>query len=351
MVFACGLSNYSVGVFHLANHATFKALLFLSAGSVIHAMGDEQDMRRMGGLVKLLPFTYAMFFIGSLSLMGFPFLTGFYSKDVILEVAYAKYTIASHFAHWLGTISAFFTAFYSMRLLYLTFLSKTNSYKAIINQVHDAPIRMAFPLFALSLGSIFIGYLTRDMIIGLGTAFWGQSLFTLPENLVMIDAEFLPHSIKIMPVIFSLSGAFFALIFYSLGSNFLVALKLSSFGKSLYNFLNRKWFWDKVYNEQITQKALFFGYHTSFKVIDRGLIEMLGPFGISNLIYKKSLYFKQLNTGVLYHYAFFMLIGIIFIITTVVLLDFTQVIFDTRILLLFILLVCCPLKLKSIDKN
>merc|ERR1711991_898759 len=111
MVFACGLSNYSVGVFHLANHATFKALLFLSAGSVIHAMGDEQDMRRMGGLVKLLPFTYAMFFIGSLALMGFPFLTGFYSKDVILEVAYAKYTIASHFAHWLGTISAFFYCF------------------------------------------------------------------------------------------------------------------------------------------------------------------------------------------------------------------------------------------------
>ena len=140
MIFACGLSNYSVGVFHLANHATFKALLFLSAGSVIHAMGDEQDMRRMGGLVRLLPFTYAMFFIGSLSLMGFPFLTGFYSKDVILEVAYAKYTVASHFAHWLGTISAFFTAFYSMRLLYLTFLSKTNSYKSIINQVHDAPI-------------------------------------------------------------------------------------------------------------------------------------------------------------------------------------------------------------------
>ena len=122
MVFACGLSNYSVGIFHLANHAFFKALLFLSAGSVIHALSDEQDMRKMGGLRKLLPFTYAMIFIGSLSLMGFPFLTGFYSKDVILELTYAKYTSLSYIIYWLGTISAFLTAFYSIRLIYLVFL-------------------------------------------------------------------------------------------------------------------------------------------------------------------------------------------------------------------------------------
>jgi len=210
---------------------------------------------------------------------------------------------------------------------------------------------MAFPLFALCIASIFIGYLTRDMIIGLGTTFWGQSLFTLPENLVMIDAEFLPHSIKIIPVVFSLTGAISALIVYSASSNFLVSLKLSFIGKSLYNFLNRKWFWDKVYNEQITQKALFFGYHTSFKVIDRGLIEMLGPFGISNLIHKKSIYFKELNTGVLYHYAFFMLVGVIFMITMVVLLDFTQIVFDARVLLLFILLICCSVKFEDFNKN
>ena len=147
MVFACGLSGYSIGVFHLANHAFFKALLFLSAGSVIHAMGDEQDMRKMGGLVRVLPYTYAMFFIGSLALMGFPFLTGFYSKDVILEIAYAHYTLHGHFAHWLGTLAAFFTAFYSMRLLYLTFLAETNSYRQIMVNAHDAPFAMGFPLF------------------------------------------------------------------------------------------------------------------------------------------------------------------------------------------------------------
>ena len=121
MVFACGLSNYAVGIFHLANHAFFKALLFLSAGSVIHAMADEQDMRKMGGLRRVIPFTYAMFVIGSLALMGFPFLTGFYSKDVILEVAYAKYTVTGHFAHWLGTLSGIFDRFLLVQIIIFNF--------------------------------------------------------------------------------------------------------------------------------------------------------------------------------------------------------------------------------------
>src|SRR6056300_1849860 len=139
MVFACGISQYAVGVFHLMNHAFFKALLFLSAGSVIHALADEQDMRKMGGVVKLLPFTYSMMFIGSLALIGFPFLTGFYSKDVILEVAYAKYTIGGNFAYWLGVISALFTSYYSFRLLFLTFLGPINAFKSNLKHVHDAP--------------------------------------------------------------------------------------------------------------------------------------------------------------------------------------------------------------------
>lgn len=139
ITFACGLSNYNVAIFHVANHAFFKALLFLRAGSVIHAMNDEQDMRKMGGLVRILPFTYAMIFIGSLSLIGFPFLTGFYSKDVILELAYASCTVHGHFAHWLGTMAAFFTAFYSFRLLYLTFLGEPNGHKRVMNHAHESP--------------------------------------------------------------------------------------------------------------------------------------------------------------------------------------------------------------------
>jgi len=171
MVFACGISGYSIGIFHLANHAFFKALLFLSAGSVIHAMADEQDMRKMGGLLNFLPFTYGMIMIGSLALMGFPFLTGFYSKVVILELAYGSFTIEGHFAHWLGCISAFFTAFYSFRLICLTFLKEPNASRKIMEGVHEAPFAMALPLFLLSIGSIFIGFITKDMMIGLGTDF------------------------------------------------------------------------------------------------------------------------------------------------------------------------------------
>ncbi|KAG5107042.1 hypothetical protein JHK82_044012 [Glycine max] len=161
MIFACGISNYSVSIFHLMNHAFFKALLFLSAGSVIHAMSDEQDMRKMGGLASSFPFTYAMMLMGSLSLIGFPFLTGFYSKDVILELAYTKYTISGNFAFWLGSVSVLFTSYYSFRSLFLTFLVPTNSFGRDILRCHDVPIPMAIPLILLALGSLFVGYLAK----------------------------------------------------------------------------------------------------------------------------------------------------------------------------------------------
>lgn len=309
MVFACGISSYNVGIFHLSNHAFFKALLFLGAGSVIHAMSDEQDMRKMGGLRKLLPFTYSMMFIGSLSLMGFPFLTGFYSKDVILELAYAKFTISSHFAYWLGTISAFFTAFYSMRLLYLTFLIDTNAFKKVILNAHDAPLPMAIPLIILGFGSIFIGYYTKDMFIGLGTHFWGNSIFILPENMILIDAEFLPIYIKLLPVIFSISGALLAYTWYTYEFDWLYSIKMTNVGQNLYTFLNRKWFFDKVYNEFIAQRLLYFGYHISYKYIDRGLIELLGPYGLIQLLYSKALNLTKMQSGYIYHYAFLMLVG------------------------------------------
>ena len=307
MIFACGLSNYSVGIFHLANHAFFKALLFLGAGSVIHAMADEQDIRRMGGLRRIIPFTYAMMFIGSLSLMGFPFLTGFYSKDLILELAYAKYTISSHFAYWLGTMSAFLTAFYSIRLLYLTFLTKTNSYKQSLLHAHDAPFIMALPLLILSFGSIFIGYFTKDMIVGVGTNFWGNAIYTAPQNTILLDAEFLPPFIKLIPVIFSLGGAFTSFFCYSLYSNTLYIWKLNNLGQILYNFFNRKWFFDKIYNDTLVQYSLIFGYNTTYKTVDRGLIEIFGPFGLSQKLYNKSLQLSKFQTGLVYDYALYML--------------------------------------------
>jgi NADH-ubiquinone oxidoreductase chain 5 len=242
MVFACGLSSYSVSLFHLANHAFFKALLFLSAGSVIHAMSDEQDMRKLGGLVKLLPFTYVMMVIGSLALAGFPFLSGFYSKDVILEVAYAKYSISGNFAHWLGCISVFCTSFYSFRLLHFTFLNSTNSYKAVASHTHDAPAPMAIPLICLAFGSIFIGYLTRDMIIGLGTNFFEHSIFVLPKNLSIIDSEFIPTYIKLIPLFFSVLGAVVSFgILSSFGDpKYAYDLKMNFLGNKIYKYLNKK---------------------------------------------------------------------------------------------------------------
>jgi NADH-ubiquinone oxidoreductase chain 5 len=335
MVFACGLSSYNVGVFHLANHAFFKALLFLSAGSVIHAVADEQDMRRMGGLVRVLPFTYAMMFIGSIALMGFPFLTGFYSKDVILEIAYAKYTLSGHFAHWLGTLAAFFTAFYSMRLLYLTFLAETNAYKKVMEGAHDAPLAMALPLFILSIGSIFIGYCTKDMIIGVGTDFWGNALFTHPQNLTMLEAEFIPHSIKLVPVILSNLGAISAFILYKDHSTELYAMKKTTLGRGLYTFLNRKWFFDKVYNEYVTQHVLSIGYQTTYKLIDRGLFEFMGPLGITRTVWQNGRLFTGVQTGFVYHYTFVMLAGLTAFVAVVGLWSSISMYLDGRLIFIF----------------
>jgi len=216
-----------------------KRSFFLTAGSIIHALGNEQDMRRMGGLANLLPFSYAMILIGSLALMGFPFLSGYYSKDVILEVAYAKFTVTGHFAFWLGSLSAMFTSFYSMRLLFLTFLGEVNARKTAINHIHDAPLLMAIPMAVLSIPSIFIGYLSRDFFVGLGNPFWGGSIALSATNYAsFLNAEFLPFYIKIIPVVFSTLGTIFAIIYYTFFiKNFNVFLfGKKSIGIALYTF-------------------------------------------------------------------------------------------------------------------
>jgi proton-translocating NADH-quinone oxidoreductase chain L len=332
MVFACGLSNYSVGVFHLANHAFFKALLFLGAGCVIHAVADEQDFRKMGGLSRIIPFTYSLMFIGSLSLMGFPFLSGFYSKDVILEVAYAKFNVTGHYAFWAGTFAAFFTAFYSIRLLFLTFLSETNGFRPVILNAHDGQLKLVLPLAILAVPSIFIGYLSKDMIIGFGTNFWQNSLFTDPVNTNIIESEFIPISYKLLPLIFSLSGALSSYILYSYFQYSLFRLKLTKIGNFLYHFLNKKWWFDKFYNEYIAQPALSFGYHGSYKTIDRGIIEILGPFGISFSVFKIAFFLNKKHTGFIYHYIIAIFFGLSFILVFQWLISFSG--FDIRLLVL-----------------
>nr|YP_010507717.1 NADH dehydrogenase subunit 5 [Phytophthora botryosa]UXG55814.1 NADH dehydrogenase subunit 5 [Phytophthora botryosa] len=317
MFFACGLSNYPLAIFHLSNHAYFKALLFLCSGAVIHAMGDEQDIRKMGGLRRILPFTYIMFLIGSLSLMGFPFLTGFYSKDLILEVAFASFSETGHFAYWLGTIGAFFTAFYSTRLLFFAFLSETNAYKNIIKNAHDVPLEMGIPLGLLAFGSIFIGYISKDMFVGLGSNFWNNSIFIDPLNNQMIDAEFLPTFFKLLPVILSFCGLFGAFYLYFFKFKFLYNLKISEYGLYFYNFLNRKWYFDKIYYEFINQYILQIGYNVTYKMIDKGLIEICGPYGLTTIFSFLSQRIILLQTGYIYHYSLLMLISTIFLINII----------------------------------
>lgn len=335
MAFACGISGYSVGMFHLMNHAFFKALLFLSAGCVIHALADEQDMRRMGGLIRIIPFTYSMMLIGSMALMGFPFLTGFYSKDVILELAYAKYSIDGTFAHWLGTIAAFFTAFYSFRLIYLTFIANPNAPRTNIEHAHDAPFIMALPLMILAIGSIFVGYVMKDMIIGVGTDFWGNAIFTHPTNLTLIESEFIPTPIKLLPVFLSILGAILAILLNTLYSRLLIEWKISFFGRKLYSFLNKRWYFDIVYNNLIGRKLLSFGYNYSFKVLDKGIIEILGPHGIVRTVNKLTSDIAKLQTGYIYHYAFVMLLGVTFLITIVSLWEYINIWLDYRLYLLY----------------
>lgn len=310
MVFACGLSNYSVGIFHLTNHAFFKALLFLGAGSVIHAVNDEQDMRKMGGLKNLVPFTYSTMVVGSLALIGFPFLTGFYSKDLILEVAYGKYSFLGYLSYFLGTFGAFLTAFYSTRLLYLTFLSKPTGHKQIICSVQDSGPQIATTLGFLAIPSIFVGYYTKDMIVGVGSSFFNTGIMVNSPNMNLFDAEFIPVFYKLLPVILSLSGFLLALFLYIFRSKFLFEIKTSFLGNKIYNFLNRKWFFDKIYNEYLGQFFFKFGYSVSYKFIDRGIFEILGPTGLSNLALNIGGTFHKMQSNFIYHYTLIILTSV-----------------------------------------
>ena len=310
MVFSCGLSNYSLGIFHLANHAFFKALLFLAAGSIIHAVNDEQDMRKMGGLKNLIPFTYSVVVIGSLALTGFPFLAGFYSKDFILESAFSKYTTYGFFSYFFGSFGAFLTAFYSSRLLCLTFLVKPNGYRSVIGFAEETFSNMFVALCFLVVPSVFVGFLTKDLIVGVGSDFFGNSIYQNPSLLDIFDGEFLPFFYKALPLMLSLSGSFTAFILYNLRPNVLFKFKTSFLGKKLYAFFNKKWFFDKIYSELFGQFFFNFGYNVSYKLIDRAPFEIMGPTGLSKIARNISDILNKSQTGSLYHYTLIILIMI-----------------------------------------
>nr|WCH58032.1 NADH dehydrogenase subunit 5 [Hypnea brasiliensis] len=324
MVFACGMSCYDVSLFHLTNHAFFKALLFLSAGSIIHAAGNEQDMRKMGSFINFLPMTYSLMLIGSLALAGFPFLTGFYSKDFILELTHSSSfcnldLLYSSLALWLGSISVLFTAFYSFRLIYLTFINSNNSNRILLVNIHESSFLMSFPLILLALGSLFFGFLAQDLFIGIGTDFWKGSIFILPNHSFGVEAENLPIIIKWLPFLLSCLGIYLSSISNITDIYKYILFKNFNWGFFWVYLINKKWYFDTIYNRFLVYPALGFGYKVSFKALDRGFIELALPFGLSNLIPKWSTLTYQLQTGQMTHYIFYIILSIcIFSIIAVV---------------------------------
>jgi proton-translocating NADH-quinone oxidoreductase chain L len=310
MIFACGLSHYNVGIFHMANHAFFKALLFLTAGALIHSFSDEQDMRRYGGAIRLLPMTLVFFEIGSLALIGFPSFSGFYSKDVILELAYGNYSINGEFIYWCGIFATLGTAYYSFRLLFLSFGGKTRAFKSTIVNIHEAPQLMTIPLIILSIGSIFFGYFMKDLMIGTGTDFWNNAIFIQPKNSILLESEYIPQGTKFIPIFFGMIGGILAYIFNICETNISYFLKISSIGREFYTFFNKRWLFDRIYNAFIGLPSLNFGYTISFKLLDKGLFEWIGPSGIIREFPRIATKLAILQSGFLFHYAFTFLIGV-----------------------------------------
>ena len=333
MVIAVGLSSYNLALFHLVNHAFYKALLFLGAGAVIHAVSDNQDFRKYGGLRAFLPLTYSVMLIASLSLVAFPFMTGFYSKDFILESAYGQFYFSSTVVYFIATIGAMFTTLYSVKVLYLTFLTNPNGPLTNYKHAHEGDIFMSIPLIILAIFSIFFGYIAKDLFIGLGSGFFmDNSLFIHPMHETMLDTEFaVPVLFKLLPLMFTVSLSVIAIIlseFLPLG---LINFKLTRLGYNIFSFFNQRFLIELLYNKYITGFVLKLGGQTT-KVLDRGSVELLGPYGLEKGLVTLSRNIASLDTGVITSYALYILIGLIFYI----LIPYLSV-FDSSLLVLIML--------------
>jgi NADH-ubiquinone oxidoreductase chain 5 len=347
MMMAIGLSQYNVALMHTVNHAFFKALLFLGAGAVIHSFADQQDIRKMGGLIKFLPFTYSVMLTGSLSLLATPYLTGFYSKDLILELAYGQYSFSGMYAYILGSITAGITAFYSFRLISLVFLTTCNGQKEAYLNSHESKLAVIIPLLILAIFSVFFGFIFSDLFVGIGTDFFANSIFIHPNNIALVEAEFsLNPIIKLLPAILSFFGAALAVFMYHIQPQFLINLTFDissiasnnvaahqagsglcltninklgsadsakskkSIGKNIYTFLNGKYFFDTIYNQYLVTNGLKLGYTIS-KEIDRGAIELLGPYGLSNYLNNTGKNLAKLDTGIITTYSLYITLSLL----------------------------------------
>ncbi|NCX65341.1 MAG: NADH-quinone oxidoreductase subunit L [Proteobacteria bacterium] len=303
MFFAAGVGAYNVAMFHLFTHAFFKALLFLGSGSVIHAFKDEQNINHMGAVWKKLPYTYALMIIGTLALTGFPFLSGFYSKDAIIEFAYLKGNTAGYYAAGVGIVTAFLTSIYSWRLIFKTFHGEYNNKSIKIEETHESPLVMLVPLIILSIGAIFAGFLFKDLFISHDTNnFWAQSIFFLE-----------PLSTEHPPIWFLLLTPILVLIsipvaYYLFVRNKSVPEEIVKINRPLYEFLVNKWYFDELYDYIIVNPSKKIGLFL-WKICDVKIIDGFGPDGISSIIKKVSLKANKFQSGFIYQYAFVMLIG------------------------------------------
>jgi NADH-ubiquinone oxidoreductase chain 5 len=309
MVIAVGLSSYSIALFHLVNHAFYKALLFLGAGAVIHAVADNQDFRKYGGLRPFLPLTYSVMVIASLSLVAFPYMTGFYSKDFILESAYGQFYYSGTVVYIIATIGAMFTTLYSVKVLYLTFLTNPNGPLVNYKQAHEGDIFMSLPLIILAVFSIFFGFITKDIFIGLGSGFFSDNaLFIHPSHEIMLDTEFgVPTLFKLLPLVFTVLLSLISVLLSEILPSLLIDFKLSRFGYNVFSFFNQRFLIELFYNKFITNIVLKLGGQTT-KVLDKGSIEFLGPYGLEKGLLKISNNIATLNTGVITSYALYVLV-------------------------------------------
>lgn len=399
MVLAIGLSSYNLSLFHLINHAFYKALLFLGAGSVIHAIHDNQDLRKYGGLKSFLPLSYTVTLIASLSLIALPFMSGFYSKDFILESAIGQYSYSSKVVYFLALTGAAFTVLYSIKILHLTFISTPNGYMKDYNNAHEGDLFMSIPLIILAIFSIFFGFLTKDMFVGLGSSFFSDNaIFIHPSHEIMLETEFsLSYTIKTLPIIvticsflyynnkimiLALSGilitiitgysisvlnisfliGFILLLTYILENNkslvykcnlFLITsikLKLGLNVVNIYkynifnllsvnmtNLFNQRLFIELFYNRFISGVVLKLGGQTT-KFLDKGSIEYIGPYGLEIGLLYLSKKISKLDSGIITSYALYILSGLVIYLYVLNFMSIDELILVTFVSIIYIII-------------
>ncbi|MBR0653783.1 NADH-quinone oxidoreductase subunit L [Plastoroseomonas arctica] len=312
MFFAAGVGAYQGAIFHLFTHAFFKALLFLGAGSVIHAMSDEQDIRKMGGIWKKIPATYAVMWVGSLALAGVPFFAGYYSKDFVLEAAYASHSVAGMYAFICGCIAAFLTAFYSWRLIILTFHGAPRADHHTMEHVHESPWTMLVPLVLLAIGAMAAGAIFVEFFVGHEwEAFWNGAIVNGAANHIMHDVHEVPGWVPLAPTVIGIAGIALAYALYMLAPQ--IPGQLAARFHGVYLFLLNKWYFDELYDRIFVRPARRLAY-TLWKVGDARIIDGM-PNGAASLVLEGTRGAVRIQSGRVASYAFSMIIGLVAFIT------------------------------------